>query len=88
MKELENVPYIDDEELNRLEQQLKRAEQRVRDENIVAMLEKMQNEQKDQLALIDTYNKEIDTLRKEVENIEQIAHALPVDCFKKLPLEV
>lgn len=37
--------------------------------------------------MYDEYNAEIARLKKEVENVEQIANALPQGCFRKPELE-
>ncbi|XP_017769174.1 PREDICTED: laminin subunit gamma-1-like [Nicrophorus vespilloides] len=87
VKELDNLPDFDEEELNRLEQNLRNAEQRVKDANLEEILRNLQIEQKEQNALVESYNEEIKRLSKEVENIEQIAAALPEGCFRKFVLE-
>lgn len=87
MRELENLPNFDDEKLVKLEEQLKQAEQKVKDARLYEILERLQSEQKKQKALVDSYNEQIDFLRKEVENIEQIANALPDGCFNQVQLE-
>lgn len=88
MKELQNLPNFNDQDLDRLEEQLKRAEQRVKDAKLYEILERLQNEQKKQKALVDLYNEQIDHLRKEVENIEEISKALPYQCFRETSLEL
>lgn len=88
MKELANLPTFSDEDLDRLEAQLKEAEQRVKDAKLYEILERLQNEQKKQKALVDSYNDQIEYLRKEVDNIEEIARALPDGCFRQVPLEL
>lgn len=87
MKELKSLPNFDDAELERLEQNLKRAEQRVKDARLEDILERLQNEQRIQNNLVNTYKYQIEQLRKEVENIEQISKALPDGCFKQVTLE-
>ncbi|XP_017769170.1 PREDICTED: laminin subunit gamma-1-like [Nicrophorus vespilloides] len=87
VKELDNLPEFDEDELNRLEQELKKAEQRVKEANLEEILKTLQLEQKEQNALVENYSNEIDRLTKEVENIQQIASALPDGCFRKFVLE-
>lgn len=88
MKELDNLPNFNDDNLDRLEMQLKEAEQRVKDAKLYEILEKLQYEQRKQKALVDMYNDQIDHLRREVDNIEEIAKALPDGCFKENHLEL
>lgn len=88
MKELENLPNFSDDDLNRLEIQLREAEERVKEAKLYEILEKLQNEQRKQKALVDMYNDQIDHLRIEVDNIEEIAKALPDGCFKENHLEL
>lgn len=88
MKELQNLPDFNDDDLNRLEAELKRAEQKVKDANLYQILERLQNEQKKQKALVELYTEQIEYLRKEVDNIEEIAKALPDQCFRQLQLEL
>lgn len=50
-------------------------------------LSELQAQQKNQNDLINFYKNEIARLQKEVENVEQIAKALPDGCFKQVELE-
>nr|XP_022904333.1 laminin subunit gamma-1 isoform X1 [Onthophagus taurus] len=87
MKELDNLPSFDDAELDRLEEQLRLAEQKFQDANLEAILEKLQREQTEQDSLVEAYTLEIKKLKKEVENVEQIANTIPNGCFKQVHLE-
>lgn len=79
---------LGDDELDRLEDELKAAEQKIIDANLDKILERLQKEQLEQNLLYDEYNAEIERLRREVENVEQIAASLPDGCFRKPALEV
>ncbi|GJQ78719.1 putative laminin subunit [Trypoxylus dichotomus] len=87
MTELENLQDFDEDKLKDLEEELEIAEKKVREARLTEMLEKIQEERKQQNALVDSYKEELAYLRKEVENIEQIAAALPEGCFKSIALE-
>lgn len=87
MAEIQGLPDVDEALLDRLEGDLRIAEQKVAEANLDKILEDLQKKQREQNALIDNYNDEIMRLRKEVENVENIAKALPDGCFKKVTLE-
>ena len=86
-KELENLPELNDEELDRLERELEKAERQVQDAKLEQILEDLEREQRERSDLVDAYNAEIERLREEVKNVEQIANALPDGCFKRVQLE-
>lgn len=85
--ELQGLPDLNEDLLNKLEHDLLRAEQTVKEANLDKILEDLQKQQKEQNAMIDSYTSEIARLQKEVENVESIANALPNDCFRKVTLE-
>lgn len=87
MTEIQGLPDVDEALLDRLEGDLRIAEQKVAEANLDKILEDLQKKQREQNALIDSYNDEIMRLQKEVKNIENIANALPDGCFKKVTLE-
>lgn len=87
MNELQGLPELDESLLDRLEADLRRAEKKVNEANLDKILEELQKKQREQNALIDSYNDEIMRLRKEVENVENIAKALPEGCFRRVTLE-
>lgn len=84
---LESTPKFDDAEIERLEEELKKAEQKVKEADLDKVLEQFQKEQWQQNLLYEQYNAEVEMLRKEVENIEAIANSLPDGCFRKPALE-
>lgn len=85
--ELQNLPNIDNVELDKLEQELRKAEQRVAEAKLDERLSELQAQQKNQNDLVNFYKNEIARLQKEVDNVEQIARALPDGCFKQVELE-
>lgn len=87
MTELQGLPELSDELLDRLEQDLRRAEEKVRNADLDRILAELQERQRKQSILIDDYQNEIMRLQKEVEQVENIARALPDGCFKKVTLE-
>lgn len=87
MHELESLPDIDDAELDRLEEALFKAEQKIKEAKLDAQIEQLQKERSEQNALIKNYNEEIERLKAEVENVASIANALPEGCFRKMHLE-
>ncbi|RZC40648.1 laminin subunit gamma-1, partial [Asbolus verrucosus] len=87
INELEQLSYIDESELERLESELQNVERRVNEAKLEEKLGELQRQQKSQSDMIDSYKMKIGQLQKEVEQVEQIAKALPNDCFKRVELE-
>ncbi|KAF5301739.1 hypothetical protein FQA39_LY19085 [Lamprigera yunnana] len=87
MKNLQGLPKLDDGELNRLEEELMKAERKVHEANLDTMIEKLQKEHKEQNQLVEYYTAEVEWLKKEVANVREIANALPDGCFKRVQLE-
>lgn len=87
MTELENLQDFDDEKLEHLERELEIVEEKVREARLNEKLEKLQADRTQQKALVQSYNDELARLRKEVDNIAQIADSLPDGCFKSITLE-
>lgn len=87
MNELKGLPSLNEDQLDKLEEDLRRAEEKVKEVNLDQILEDLLNKHRNQNALIQMYEDEIQSLRKEVENVENIANSLPDDCFKKVILE-
>lgn len=87
MAELQGLPELSEELLDRLEQDLRRAEEKVKEVNLDEVLAGLQERQRKQSILIDEYQNEIMRLQKEVERVENIAKTLPDGCFKKVTLE-
>lgn len=87
MTELQGLPELSDELLNKLEHELRRAEEKMKDANIEYVLSGLQERQLQQNVLMDVYQNEILRLQKEVEQVENIARALPDGCFKRVTLE-
>ncbi|KAF5279078.1 hypothetical protein FQA39_LY05756 [Lamprigera yunnana] len=81
MKNLQGLPKLDDGELNRLEEELMKAERKVHEANLDTMIEKLQKEHKEQNQLVEYYTAEVEWLKKEVANVREIANALPDGCF-------
>ncbi|KAK5642602.1 hypothetical protein RI129_008769 [Pyrocoelia pectoralis] len=87
MWNLQGLPKLDDAELNRLEEELVRAERKVQEANLDVLVERLQREHKEQNSLVEAYTVEVEFLRNEVANIREIANALPDGCFKRVQLE-
>ncbi|KAL3276258.1 hypothetical protein HHI36_020973 [Cryptolaemus montrouzieri] len=85
--ELENLPDIDEEALEQLQIKYKMAEDRVKEAKLDEKLANLQKQQDAHNSMIADYEKEIMKLQKDVDNIEQIARALPDGCFNRVELE-
>ncbi|XP_030761845.1 laminin subunit gamma-1-like isoform X2 [Sitophilus oryzae] len=87
ISELQNTPEIDDEELNRLEEEINLTEYHLIQAKLDERLAELQKEHKSQNDLIESYKDQIRTLRHEVSNIEHIVSSLPDGCYKRVELE-
>nr|CAH7763267.1 unnamed protein product [Callosobruchus chinensis] len=85
--ELENSPHIDDSEIYRLEEEIRKAEEQLKEMKLEEKLAELQKEHVEQSSLIEQYKFDIGKLHKDVENIEQIVNSLPNDCFRDVVLE-
>ena len=87
MNELENVPEIDDADLNRLEERLVAAEKEIAAANLDQRIRALTDAKNLQTQWVKNYEDEVSRLRMEVENIGDIRKVLPVDCHKRVRLE-
>lgn len=85
--ELQTSPNLNDEDIDRLEEQIRITEDRIRDAKLEEKLQDLEKEHKLQNELIDQYKSQIVLLQLEVENIEQIVNTLPTGCYKREDLE-
>ncbi|XP_074027988.1 laminin subunit gamma-1 isoform X2 [Leptinotarsa decemlineata] len=87
MTELENSPTIEESHVDRLEEEIMMAEEKLKEAKLEEKLQTLQNEHKFQTDLIGQYKIKIAILQEEVENIEEIIEALPAGCYRKIVLE-
>lgn len=87
MNEIQNSPNIDDAEIDRLEEEIQRTEEKLKETKLEETLRELQKEHKLRSELIEQYKIQIAILQKEVENIEEIVSTLPEGCFRRLELE-
>ncbi|XP_018564354.1 laminin subunit gamma-1-like isoform X1 [Anoplophora glabripennis] len=87
LAELQNSPNLNDEDIDRLEEQIRITEERIRDAKLEEKLQDLEKEHKLQNELIDQYKSQIVLLQLEVENIEQIVNTLPSGCYRREDLE-
>lgn len=85
--ELENLPDIDENALDQLQLKYKQAETRVKEAKLDEKLAELQKQQDAHNIMMAEYEREIQRLQKDVDNIEQIAKALPEGCFNRVELE-
>ncbi|XP_075991198.1 uncharacterized protein LOC142986569 isoform X2 [Anticarsia gemmatalis] len=87
MEELENLPTLDAQALDRREESLDKTEKDLRavdfDRNIKSLTDAKNNHQR----WMKQYEDEHDHLRLEVDNIKDILNQLPDGCFKRIVLE-
>lgn len=87
MSELENAPTLDEKDIDRLEEQIRITEEKLKETRLLEKLEQMQKDHKERNQLIEEYKLEIAWLQNEVDNIEEVLKALPEGCFRRLELE-
>ncbi|KAH0534833.1 laminin subunit gamma-1 [Cotesia glomerata] len=87
INELENLPEIDDADLDRLEERLIAAEKEIRATNLDERIRALTDAKNLQTQWVKNYEDEVNRLRIEVENIDDIRKALPTSCYKRVRLE-
>ncbi|XP_067209558.1 laminin subunit gamma-1 isoform X2 [Linepithema humile] len=87
IRELENLPEIDDADLNRLEERLVAAEKEIKAANLDQRIRALTDAKNLQTQWVKNYEDEVNRLRIEVENIDDIRKALPTDCYQRVRLE-
>ncbi|XP_066585793.1 laminin subunit gamma-1 [Prorops nasuta] len=87
IKELEDLPEIDDADLNRLEERLITAEKEIKAANLDQRIRSLTDAKNLQTQWVKNYEDEVARLRNEVDNIDDIRKALPPECFQQVRLE-
>lgn len=86
--ELTNLQDINSADLDRLEQKLIEAENKLRDANLSGRIASTKDFKNLQQNTINDYRELVKQSKEEVENIKAIAEALPEECFKNVRLEI
>ncbi|XP_043463177.1 laminin subunit gamma-1 [Leptopilina heterotoma] len=87
VKELEALPEINDEDLNLLEKRLLAAQEEIKAANLDKRIRTLTDAKNLQTQWVKNYEDEVNRLKLEVENIDDIKKALPTDCHKRVRLE-
>ncbi|XP_033223143.1 laminin subunit gamma-1 isoform X2 [Belonocnema kinseyi] len=87
VKELEALPEINDGDLNLLEERLHAAQAEIEAANLESRIRALTDAKNHQTQLVKYYEEEVNRLKSEVENIDEIKKALPTECFKRVHLE-
>lgn len=87
IKELENLREIDEADLDRLEERLLAAEREIKAANLDQRIRALTDAKNLQTQWVKNYEDEINRLRIEVENIDDIGKALPIGCYQRVRLE-
>lgn len=88
VKELNNLPDIDEPSLTKLSEKLANAEKKFNESNINGELDILRKARYAQVQQMKLYQEELERLQKEVSNLDEIRAALPQGCFKRSILEV
>jgi coxsackievirus/adenovirus receptor len=83
----DEVEEIDSRLLEQLEQRLQDAEGELAAANLEQRLVTLKRSRETQQTWIRNYENEIDQLKKDVANIQEIRHAIPEKCFRRVRLE-
>lgn len=73
--------------MNHLEERLTAAEKEIKAANLDQRIKALTDAKNMQTQWVKNYEDEVNRLRIEVENIDDIRKALPADCFKRVRLE-
>ncbi|XP_014366432.2 laminin subunit gamma-1 [Papilio machaon] len=87
MEELQNLPTLDDNALNRLQNSLDAAEKALRKVDLDGKIKTLTEAKNNHQRWIKQYQDEHDHLRSEVYNVKAILNQLPAGCFKRIVLE-
>lgn len=79
--------FLDDADLNRLEERLVAAEKEIKAANLDQRIRTLTDAKNLQTQWVKNYEDEVNRLRIEVENIDDIRKALPTDCYQRVRLE-
>lgn len=77
----------DDADLNRLEERLVAVEKEIKAADLDQRIRTLTDAKNQQTQWIKNFENEINRLRIEVENIDDIRKVLPVDCYQRVRLE-
>ncbi|XP_075991196.1 laminin subunit gamma-1 [Anticarsia gemmatalis] len=87
MEELENLPTLDAQALDRLEESLDKAEKDLKAVDLDGKIKSLTEAKNNHQRWMKQYEDEHDHLRLEVDNIKDILNQLPDGCFKRIVLE-
>ncbi|XP_028035475.1 laminin subunit gamma-1 [Bombyx mandarina] len=87
MDELQNLPTLDDEALDRLKESLDSAEKALRGVDLDGKIKTLTEAKNNHQRWMKEYQDEHDLLQSEVENVKGILEQLPDGCFKRIVLE-
>lgn len=73
--------------LTDLERRLEEAERELRAANLDERLTTLKGARETQKSWMRNYDAEIEQLKKDVANIQEIRHAIPEQCFRRVRLE-
>lgn len=82
-----HLTLADDEDLNLLEKRLLSAQEEIKAANLDKRIRTLTDAKNLQTQWVKNYEDEVNRLKLEVENIDDIKKALPTDCHKRVRLE-
>lgn len=85
--ELNGLPDIQAEDLEELERKLSIAEEKLKNARLDERMERLEKERIEQTTMIKNYQKTIERLQEDVNNVEAIMNALPNECYRRVHLE-
>lgn len=72
---------VDSSKLNEIEDSLNAAKKQMRDNNLDRKVSDLERAAEKQASAISEYNRDIDTILKDISNLEDIKKTLPTGCF-------
>ncbi|XP_035428786.1 laminin subunit gamma-1 [Spodoptera frugiperda] len=87
MDELQNLPTLDDQALDRLQESLDKAESDLKAVDLDGKIKSLTEAKNNHQRWMKQYEDEHSHLRLEVDNIKEILNQLPDGCFKRIVLE-
>ncbi|VDO67351.1 unnamed protein product [Onchocerca flexuosa] len=87
INQLNSLDGVNSEELDELEKQLNQAEELLNSADLDKQVSLLKEQKIEQDRTITQFKNEIDTLKDEVQNLEEIRDSLPNKCFNVINLE-
>lgn len=82
-----DLETVDLSKLEEIERTLNTAQKQMRDNDLDRKVSDLEKAAEKQASAIDEYNRDIETIRKDIANLEDIKKTLPTGCFNTPSIE-